>query len=233
MAAQGAAAYDSTGWGGDRYGPVFQGIDSAGREITFDLNEVRLRYGWEPKGSARPAHFLMLSEGSESAQRVHKWAGNIRRQLRVVRTLPGDTTEQALLRSRNRKRGEIDAPFEVPLVVAVHSVGDRVVLPVDRGDGVENVQVTRDTAAKCIGGLVQGYDSVFLLVPESEQADFAVNLAQKIVEQRDNLVVYTSAGTTHVTPDGKLVVMGNAGLVTVKRQLFLDFLSATRVEPLR
>ncbi|WP_229680507.1 hypothetical protein, partial [Saccharopolyspora thermophila] len=164
---------------------------------------------------------------------MHKWAGNIRRQLRVVRTLPGDTTEQALLRSRNRKRGEIDAPFEVPLVVAVHSVGDRVVLPVDRGDGVENVQVTRDTAAKCIGGLVQGYDSVFLLVPESEQADFAVNLAQKIVEQRDNLVVYTSAGTTHVTPDGKLVVMGNAGLVTVKRQLFLDFLSATRVEPLR
>ncbi|WP_346074163.1 hypothetical protein, partial [Saccharopolyspora thermophila] len=221
QAAADQSSHDESTDSEDRLGPLsFVGVDISGDEVAFSPDNVVFMQ--KPGNSARPTVVSMWDENEleddEHPRRVWEWADNIGRQLRVMRTLPGETWPEVLHWSQFRFRGEIDAPFEVPLVVAIYSVDDMLVLPVDRGNGVDSVLVSKETAAECISRIFRGYDSMFLLMPESERADFAVNLARALVTRRNNLVVYTGAGTTCVTADGRLAVLDNAGLVAVKSQ---------------
>jgi DnaJ-domain-containing protein 1 len=208
---------DPSGWGGGPGDTFFLGLDRAGREVEISPAQV---HGLRREGLPHEPVSIVLLPDAGLAGRVYEWKNRIDRRLRVVRTLPGDTRTEALVRSRFRVGGEIDAPFETSLVVAVQPEGGLVAIPVvfPAGGGavrIEPVRVTKMTAADLISTIpdVQSASSLFLLVPESADPDFARDLARELV--LPGLIVNTTAGRTYVSGQGKLVVMGNAGLLRV------------------
>ncbi|MFD9896011.1 DnaJ domain-containing protein, partial [Amycolatopsis sp. NPDC059027] len=224
-------APDRYGYGG-RYGPSGStgryagsgGTDSSRFATTsgrgWQLGDVKYLESEDPAQKLKQFNFLADPELKES---MRGWFRDVSRRLKVVRSLTGDSVGTALA----RPGGEINVPFETPLIVAIEpghsdSADARVkfrIEPEGRPAGVGSLSVGLAAETISTATHAERRKSMFIFALKSAgQPDLGVLVASEIAMRNPGLVVRTTAGVTFAE-NGKLVVMDNAGLVEFTAQV--------------